>query len=192
MGSIPGLGRSAGEGTGYPLQYSGLENSNGLYIVHGVAKSGTWLSDLHYTTVTLTCDCFALSHQVWEGWMWSRVPQPWVYRKESTLHCGVISPPSQTMCSGSIWTPGAASSVCFTFLQGQSRMEDWTPWQSLQNATAHCMFPLHRPQTQALTSVLCSVVLPKHLQPVLKPSTGLSPSSSHSHTVTPLPGICTV
>ena len=26
MGSIPGLGRSPGEGNGYPLQYSGLEN----------------------------------------------------------------------------------------------------------------------------------------------------------------------
>ena len=26
-GSIPGLGRSPGEGKGYPLQYSGLENS---------------------------------------------------------------------------------------------------------------------------------------------------------------------
>ena len=29
MGSIPGLGRSPGEGKGYPLQYSGLENSKG-------------------------------------------------------------------------------------------------------------------------------------------------------------------
>ena len=27
MGSIPGLGTSSGEGIGYPLQYSGLENS---------------------------------------------------------------------------------------------------------------------------------------------------------------------
>ena len=27
MGSIPGLGRSPGEENGYPLQYSGLENS---------------------------------------------------------------------------------------------------------------------------------------------------------------------
>ena len=27
VGSIPGLGRSPGEGNGYPLQYSGLENS---------------------------------------------------------------------------------------------------------------------------------------------------------------------
>ena len=29
LGSIPGLGRSPGEGKGYPLQYSGLENSVG-------------------------------------------------------------------------------------------------------------------------------------------------------------------
>ena len=29
QGSIPGLGRSPGEGKGYPLQYSGLENSMG-------------------------------------------------------------------------------------------------------------------------------------------------------------------
>ena len=27
VGLIPGLGRSPGEGNGYPLQYSGLENS---------------------------------------------------------------------------------------------------------------------------------------------------------------------
>ena len=40
LGSIPGLGRSPGEGKGYPLQYSGLENSMD-YIVQGVAKSRT-------------------------------------------------------------------------------------------------------------------------------------------------------
>ena len=38
LGSIPGLGRSPGEGKGYPLQYSGLENSMD-YAVHGIAKS---------------------------------------------------------------------------------------------------------------------------------------------------------
>ena len=48
LGSIPGLGRSPGEGKGYPLQYSGLENSKGC-IVHGVAKSWTRLSDFHFT-----------------------------------------------------------------------------------------------------------------------------------------------
>ena len=39
LGSIPGLGRSPGEGKGYPLQSSGLENS--MDYIHGVAKSGT-------------------------------------------------------------------------------------------------------------------------------------------------------
>ena len=38
--SIPGLGRSPGEGNGYPLQYSGLENSMDC-LVHGVTKSQT-------------------------------------------------------------------------------------------------------------------------------------------------------
>ena len=44
--SIPGLRRSPGEEKGYPLQYSGLENSMHC-IVHGVAKSPTRLSDFH-------------------------------------------------------------------------------------------------------------------------------------------------
>ena len=47
LGSIPGLGRSPGEGNGYPLQYSGLENSTDC-VVHGVAKSRTGLSDFHF------------------------------------------------------------------------------------------------------------------------------------------------
>ena len=40
LDSIPGLGRSPGEGKGYPLQYSGLENS--------MEKSRTQLSDFHF------------------------------------------------------------------------------------------------------------------------------------------------
>ena len=47
LGSIPGLGRSLGEGNSYPLQYSGLENSINC-IVHGVIKSQTCLSKLHW------------------------------------------------------------------------------------------------------------------------------------------------
>ena len=39
-GSIPELGRSSGEGKGYPLEYSGLENSTNC-TVHGVTKSQT-------------------------------------------------------------------------------------------------------------------------------------------------------
>ena len=60
LDSIPGLGRSPGEEKGYPLQYSGLENSMDC-IVHGVAKSQTWLSDFHFTsgnpTVTAREEC---------------------------------------------------------------------------------------------------------------------------------------
>ena len=49
MGSTPGSGRSPGEGNGYPLQYSCLENlmDSGDWwatIVHGVARSQTQLS----------------------------------------------------------------------------------------------------------------------------------------------------
>ena len=47
LGLIPGLGRSPGKGRGYPLQYSGLENSMD-YIFHGVAKSRSQLSDFHF------------------------------------------------------------------------------------------------------------------------------------------------
>ena len=44
LGLITGLGRTPGEGKGYPLQYSSLENSMDC-IVHGVTKSGHhWLS----------------------------------------------------------------------------------------------------------------------------------------------------
>ena len=45
--SIPGLERAPGEGNGYPLQYSGLENSMDC-VVLGVAKSQTRLSDFHF------------------------------------------------------------------------------------------------------------------------------------------------
>ena len=44
---VPELGRSPGEGKGYPLQYSGLENSKDC-IVYGVPKSQTRLSDFHF------------------------------------------------------------------------------------------------------------------------------------------------
>ena len=47
MGPIPGLGRCPGEGKGYPLQYSGLENSMDC-IVHGVAKSWIQLIDFPF------------------------------------------------------------------------------------------------------------------------------------------------
>ena len=54
MGSIPGSGRSLGEGNGNPLQYYCLENpmDRGAWkaTVHGIAKSQTRLSD--FTSLT--------------------------------------------------------------------------------------------------------------------------------------------
>ena len=47
LGLILPLGSSPGEGKGYPLQYSGLENPMDC-IVHGLAKSRTGLRDFHF------------------------------------------------------------------------------------------------------------------------------------------------
>ena len=47
LSSIPGLGRSPGEGKGYPFQYSGLENFMD-WIAHEVTKSRTQLSNFHF------------------------------------------------------------------------------------------------------------------------------------------------
>ena len=60
--SIPGSGRSPGEGNGNPLQYSCLENptDGGAWwaTVHGVAKSQTGLSDF-----TFTCNIWTLAYR---------------------------------------------------------------------------------------------------------------------------------
>ena len=63
LGLIPGLGRSPGEGNGYPLQYSGLENfmDRGAWqaTVHGIAKSQTWMNNFHFTSLSF---CNVLHH----------------------------------------------------------------------------------------------------------------------------------
>ena len=58
VGSLPGSGRSPGEGKGYPLQYSGLENliNRGTSrVVHGVTKSRTQLSAHARMIYSRTC-----------------------------------------------------------------------------------------------------------------------------------------
>ena len=72
LGLIPGLGRSPGEGKGYPLQYSGLENSMDC-IVHGVARSQTWPSDFHFTFLSphgLFFLCFQLISSFFQRTFW--------------------------------------------------------------------------------------------------------------------------
>ena len=62
LGLIPRLERSPGEENRYPLQYSGLENpiDRGVWwtIVHGVAKSQTWPSNLAQNSTAVCDTCF--------------------------------------------------------------------------------------------------------------------------------------
>ena len=51
--SIPGSGRSPGEGIGHPLQYSGLENSMNSIARGQVAKTWTQLGDFHFQWIQL-------------------------------------------------------------------------------------------------------------------------------------------
>ena len=60
LSSIPGLGRSPGEGNGYSLQYSGLENSMDC-INHGVSHSRRRPSDFHFHFSLHTSVQFSLS-----------------------------------------------------------------------------------------------------------------------------------
>ena len=52
LGLIPGLGRSPGEGNGYPLQYSGLENAMDCIVSKRVSKSRTPQSLFHFNLFT--------------------------------------------------------------------------------------------------------------------------------------------
>ena len=65
LGLITGLGRPPGEWKGYPLQYSGLENS--MDTVHGGTKSQTGLSDFQFHFIKMVkemgiCILMSLQH----------------------------------------------------------------------------------------------------------------------------------
>ena len=71
LGLIPGLGRSPGEGKGYPLQCSGLENSMDC-MAHGVAKSQT-----QWMTLTLTFHSWAKETGILNDTVSHRSPSFW-------------------------------------------------------------------------------------------------------------------
>ena len=90
LGSIPGLGRSPGEGKGYPLQYSGLENSMDC-IVHGVTKRWTQLGDFHFHFILgpsphFLFDCFFWKSQLpcCKAALWCGLYE-WAWRKSDLL-----------------------------------------------------------------------------------------------------------
>ena len=73
LGSIPGSGRSPGEGNGNPLLYSCLGNPMGgeawWGTVHRVAKSQTRLNDFTFTFfhfLIFTCKCLSAEDLSWQ------------------------------------------------------------------------------------------------------------------------------
>ena len=89
LGSIPGLGRSPEEGNGYPLQYSGLENSmdRGAWqaTIHGVTKSQPQLSNFQKAMKTLCVRHSVMSHSSGPHGLWpTRLLCPWVSPGKNT------------------------------------------------------------------------------------------------------------
>ena len=83
LGLIPGLGRSAGEGKGYHLQYSGLENPMDC-IVHRVAKSQTQLNNFHFTHSSSQPGLLLETTEDREWVEWLFPPQVWYITSTET------------------------------------------------------------------------------------------------------------
>ena len=116
LGSIPGLRRSTGEGNGYPLQYSGLENSMDC-IVREVTKSRTRLSNHHipfprvYRQWSEECRCSSdrsVGFQTWIvvsfGFFVCTCSPPEVLSRPTTLQQELKFPlPSKTLIAHSFF-----------------------------------------------------------------------------------------
>ena len=94
LGSVTGLGRSPGEGKGYPLQYSGLENSMDC-TVHWVTKSRTRLSCFHSLTVLCQARTVLGDEDTAvpkrkpcpHTWVLEEYPRGWAYTFVTLLDC---------------------------------------------------------------------------------------------------------
>ena len=101
LGSIPGLGRSPGEGKGYPLQYSGLENSMDC-ILHGVAeldmteRLSLSLSHLSSNWASLVAQTVKRLSAMWETWV-RLLGREDPLEKEMAMH-------SSTLAWKTLWT----------------------------------------------------------------------------------------
>ena len=95
LGSIPGLGRSPGEGKGYPLLYSGLENSTDC-VVHGVARVGhnwaTFTFTLHFMFLVGFPGGLVVENPpaMQEIWVWSLCGEE-PLEKEMATHSSFLS-----------------------------------------------------------------------------------------------------
>ena len=123
---IPGLGRSAGEGEGYPLQYSGLENSMDC-IVHGGHKESDVTEHL------------SLSIQMalaWELHLWSSN-----LSFASTINMDCLAHACMG-CSVSLFPPYRRESWAQRVTDGQC-LTDGCLLES-KASVSHCLSPTHR------------------------------------------------
>ena len=82
LGLVPGWGRPAGPEKGYQLQCFGLDNPMD-YTVHGVTKSWTHLSDLHFLSLTF----FYLN----ENWTFPVFRHCWVFQIYWHIECSTLT-----------------------------------------------------------------------------------------------------
>ena len=109
LGSIPGLGRSPGEGKGYPLQYSGLENSMDC-VACGVTELDMTDFHLHFS---YSCSVF-------------------LWKLESSLRSFHLSMTSHTLCETSLSAEREAFSHC-----AWSSQMDAPSWERPSVASCH-------------------------------------------------------
>ena len=110
LGSIPGLGRSPGEGNGNPLQHSCLENpmDGGVWrdTAHRLAKSQTWQKQLSIHT------------QGWKG----RQKEPGLVAGVLKLSWQVTLPPWASVSTSAAWS---LLRQAFYLKGGDSEVEKW-------------------------------------------------------------------
>ena len=79
LGPIPRLGRSAGEGNGYPLQYSDLENSIDC-IAHGIAESV--IAERLSLSLSMLCRTLRLLHLLSRLFLATSLLSTWIQKND--------------------------------------------------------------------------------------------------------------
>ena len=140
LGSIPGLGRSPGDGKCYPLQYSGLENPMDC-TVHWVENSWTRLHDFHFHFVVYLASCCAQNLQEFRHVSFGAAKPAFCNEMQSQSEAGTIFCLPVRGAGGAQRLP--VNWECFPLTHGDSPLPfqgqglslgTWDPQESRQSA----------------------------------------------------------